>query len=77
MSLICGSAIRMLAKMRNYSPVWLSAAVCECLGRKDAALACGIHSRDVADMDQALLNFHWACTFVPADPDLALYNKLM
>ena len=68
MSLICGSAIRMLAKMRNYSPVWLSAAVCECLGRKDAALACGIHSRDVADMDQALLKFPLGMCFCPGWP---------
>jgi len=34
MSLGCGSAIRMLAKMRNYSPVWLYAAAWMCRSQR-------------------------------------------
>ena len=48
------------------------------LGRKDAALACGIHPRDAADMDKGVIKLSAGrVPFVPAGPDVALYNRLM
>ena len=42
----------------------------ECVGLKDVALACGIHPRDVADMDQALLKFPLGMCLCPGWPGL-------
>jgi len=42
----------------------------ECVGLKDVALDCGIHPRDVADMDQALLKFPLGMCFCPGWPGL-------
>ena len=50
----------------------------EALGRKDAALACGIHPRDVLDIDKGLIKLgDKRIPFVPDGPDTALYNRLM
>lgn len=48
------------------------------LGRKDAALACGIHPRNAADIDKGVIKLSTGrVPFVPAGPDVALYNRLM
>ena len=45
------------------------------LGRKDAALACGIHPRDAADMDKGVIKLSAGrVPFVPAGPDLSLIH---
>lgn len=48
------------------------------LGRKDAALACGIHPRDALDIDKGVIKLRGTrVPFVPDGPDVALYNRLM
>lgn len=48
------------------------------LGRKDAALACGINPRDALDIDKGVIKLRGArVPFVPDGPDVALYNRLM
>ncbi|MFW9043121.1 IS30 family transposase [Corynebacterium striatum] len=48
------------------------------LRRKDAAVACGIHPRDAADIDKRLIKLKGVrMPFVPDGPDVALYNRPM
>ena len=48
------------------------------LRRKDAAVACGIHPRDAADIDKRLIKLKGVrIPFVPDGPDVALHSRPM
>lgn len=57
---------------------YLYLRVNDAVGRKDAAVACGINRREALDIDKGLIKVgRRRIPFVPDGPDTALYNRLM